>query len=409
MPHATIKVTNALDEVVYNGAVTGRIPTGSGSMTCEISQFGKKVTKVIQVSGNTTLDLGTDGVTITLDSEWLSNGTFTINNLAVTDASFLALKNTENYTLKCTGGTWDDGTPIEWILSTAFDSTKTISIPTYSSAEVVTTSKTVTIPTDGTYHIITCGAGGGGGGGGGAAGAFQTTRQRVESGFGGNGGNGGNANDIQSVLSEGANLTIQIGTGGTGGSKGESSVLNTVSNVTSTGGSIGNNGGTTSVSGAISISSTGGGYGSGGRAVSINYGYDSSYEGGGGDGGDGGSIQILGSTYKGDGGNGAEPTSTIAPDGPTDGVDPNAPSPFNGSGKGGYGGNRGNSSNYEYLLGGIGGYGGVGLVYNGTSYGKGGNGGRGAGIYRNSSKEYQSPTAGTKGTNGVVIIRRVAV
>ena len=412
LPGATMTIVKtATNQQVYSGGVTPQtIPTGAGSVRVTLIQFGKTITKDIQVAGETLLDLNNDIVTITLDSKWFTYADASIVMSGVNlPSSFQALTGGSG-TIVGTSATykWDNVTPLTIKKTVTFNSTQTITA-TYSEPYIITNSGAHTLPAVSKRYVATLCGGGGGGGGGGFPYQWKENDwndyDQLNAGSGGKGGNGGAIQSV-SITPITRSINVTIGTGGNGGDAG------TVNAYTGVDGTAG---GTTSISGAISTSASGGAGGQCGSGSNLVY-DDVKVSGSGGTGGNGSNgtsfylRSISSSQYTfgegGSGGSGHRTESSGSWSGSAGGTGEN-PSPtisgiFAGTGKGGNGGRGGNLNTSTPLAqGGYGATGGYGIVVNGTSYGRGGNGGNGG---SNRGNSVNGQTNGTNGTNGVVVL-----
>lgn len=247
---ATIKITQtATQKVIYSGPmVVDSYGTGMGSVSVEISQYGKTVTKSIEVMGDTNLDLS--DVTVTLTPS-ISSMPYKVNNGTQVTGPVRILKGSSLRVEWFFGANWPDGSAITGYDTVSFANDVTVDMSA-SRVYLIQSSGSFVVPKTATYEILLTGGGGGGGSGG---------RPNSESsyGSGGYGGNGGVVNAYRDQLTEGESIPVTIGAGGSGGRSNTSSV-------------VGNSG---SVGGETIFgehTAGGGGGGSGGSSTSQDYG-----------------------------------------------------------------------------------------------------------------------------------------
>ena len=387
---ATLAVTKTSSGTqVYSGnVVPTSIQVGNGQYTVVISQFGETHSKTITVLGETYLDLSSDIVTVTPQTDAIS---WTINDVAMPMESVKVLKGITK-TVRTVFGSWPDGNDICASGSISFSSDLTIR-QIYSEPYIITASGKFVAPLTKTYQVVL--TGGGGGGGGGTAGASYYNEDYLQTGHyggpGGYGGQGGVVTAIEIELSKNSSTQVTIGKGGDGGAMGtyDSSASDPISDYR---GKVGRDGGGTTF-GTTSCN--------GGKGGSTGYISFDEYFGEGGDGGIGGNgsnsstLHLFDYTVNyGSGGNGGRGSSTSdsAPGSGTSGEKCNSKIDWlSNVGNGGNGGKGGRM--YKGGSGGTGGYG-----FN--QYGVGGTGGNGGDSEENG-------TNGTRGSDGAVAIRVV--
>ena len=249
---ATIKITQtATQKVIYSGPmVVDSYGTGMGSVSVEISQYGKTVTKNIEVMGDTNLDLSDVAVTLTPS---VGSMPYKVNNGTQVTGPVRILKGSSLKVEWFFGANWPNGTAISGYKTVSFTDDTTVDM-SYSMSYVLKQNGTFIVPKTATYEILLTGGGGGGGGGG-------RPNSSSSYGTGGNGGNGGVVNAYRDQLTEGESIPVTIGSGGDGGRG--APVDGSVSGVT------GSTGGTTIFG---EYSAGGGNGGAGGGTSSQNYG-----------------------------------------------------------------------------------------------------------------------------------------
>lgn len=361
---ATIKITQtAAQKVIYSGPmVVDSYETGMGSVSVEISQYGKTVTKNIEVMGDTNLDLSDVAVTLTPS---VGSMPYKVNNGTQVTGPVRILKGSSLMVKWFFNANWPNGTEITGYETVSFANDVTVDMSA-SWAYLIKSSGSFVVPKTATYEILLTGGGGGGGSGG---------RPDSESkyGTGGGGGNGGVVNAYRDQLTEGESIPVTIGAGGSGG---------TGSGTSSTSGKTGSVGGET----IFGEHTAGGGRGGAGGYSSSN-----TSGGNGGYGSNQTNMSIFGvSKAYGNRGRGGSTVSTA-----TDGEPGSSGLDWPDVSKIGDGGDGWWSKG--------GGQGGYGFVVNSVSYGRGGRGSSGA------PNTTSSSTTASTGDNGGVAIRMVIV